>query len=57
MAKKIVKTKINKIKIGEYTLCKHEPIPLTNQINVLWITNKTGEGMSIDLDKLWKDYF
>ena len=45
----------SKIKIGEYHLSKHNPISLTDQ--VLWITNKSGEGMGVDLDKLWKDNF
>ena len=43
-------------KVGEYNISKHPPIPRTNQVNVLWIQKDDGEGMSLDLDKLWKDF-
>ena len=45
------------IEVGEYTVVKHPPIPLTDQVNVIWIENKIGEGMSVDLDKLWEEWF
>ena len=45
------------IEIGPYTITGHPPIPNTNQKYVIWIENAEGEGMSVDLDKLWKEWF
>jgi len=44
------------IKVGKFKISKHPPIPKTNQINNIWI-EREGEGMSIDLDRLWKEKF
>lgn len=45
------------LKIGKYKLTKRDSIPKTDQVNVLWIEKTNGEGMSIDLDKLWKEKY
>lgn len=42
------------IQVGPYTLREHGPIPGTDQVHVLWIEHDNGEGMSVDLDKLWR---
>jgi len=44
------------IKIGKYQVSKHPPIPRTNQVDVIWLASESGEGMSVDLDKLWKNF-
>ena len=44
------------IKIGPYEISKYPPIPHTEQVNVLWLCKEDGEGMSVDLDKLWEDF-
>ena len=46
----------NSITIGRYTLSPHPPIPNTNSINVVWIEKDDGEGMSVDIDKLWEGF-
>ena len=43
-------------KVGEYNISQYPPVPNTNQVNVLWIQKDDGEGMSLDLDELWKDF-
>lgn len=45
------------MKLGPYKIKKHPSIPQTDQKYVIWIENGTGEGMSIDLDKLWKEKY
>ncbi len=45
------------LSIGQYTIQPHPPIPKTDQVNVIWIENELGEGMSVDIDSLWKSNF
>lgn len=45
------------LKIGPYKIKQHPPIPNTDQVNVIWIEKDTDEGMSIDLDRLWKEKY
>lgn len=49
--------KRNIIKVGKFKISKHPPIPKTNHVNNIWIEREGGEGMSIDLDRLWKEKF
>jgi hypothetical protein len=46
----------NNLTIGQYSVYKHQPIPGTNQVNIIWIQKDNGEGMSVDLDELWKEF-
>ena len=47
----------SEIEVGHYTISPHSPIPSDNQKNVIWLRNdKTGEGMSMDVDKLWEQF-
>ena len=54
---KLSEQKEQQIAVGEFTISKHPPIPGTNQVNVIWIEHKNGEGMTVDIDKYWKDNF
>lgn len=45
------------IKVGNFSVCMFPPIPKTKHINNIWIYNEeTGEGMSADVDELWKKF-
>jgi len=47
------------VTVGPYTVSRHPPIPVTEppQVNVIWILHESGEGMSVDLDRLWREDF
>lgn len=47
----------NALEVGQFKISKHPPIPRTKHINNLWIENKHQEGMSVDLDELWREKY
>ena len=49
MKKKVV------IHVGPYTVSYYPPIPRAGKHNI-WLEFETGEGMSVDLDKLWEGF-
>lgn len=42
------------IVIGNYKITKYQPIPDTNHIDNIWIENEISEGMSVDIDELFR---
>ncbi len=58
--KPLEKIDINKdmkfIEVGDYTIIDKLPYDGRKK-NTIWISNKTGEGMQVNLDKLWKEAF
>ena len=45
------------LRISDFTVTHHPEVPNTLHINNIFILNKTGEGMSVDLDELWEEKF
>jgi len=46
--------KESKLKIGEFEITKDQAISQANQNDVMYIKREDGEGISIDLHRLWK---
>ena len=48
--------KTESVTIGPYNISKLPPLPDGTMINIMWIKKEDGDGMSVDLDELWKDF-